>query len=79
MIENDPAAINAGRARYDRSVKSAIVRWMNADTGEIKERSRCGVDYDEFQGETVEYEWEQTPLELALERSPKAATRSRRA
>ena len=44
-----------------------IVRWMNADTGEIKERSRSGVDRDTLaNGEVYEYEWEQTPLELAL-------------
>lgn len=35
------------------------VRWMNAQTGEIKERPYGGVDADDW-------EWESSSLELAL-------------
>lgn len=44
-----------------------VVRYMNADTGEIKERAWSGVDSGVMaDGEPYEHEWETTALELAL-------------
>lgn len=48
-----------------------IVRWTDSSTGEIKERSRGGVDREVLpDGTPCENEWELSPLELALSLVP---------
>lgn len=54
------------RGRPVSGRKFGYVRWTQVDTGEVKELAMAGVEQFMLDGGTVDSDWRQTSLELAL-------------